>query len=74
MNNVVTIIQKEIYAEMTLNCDQNCIRLVPSLAWIMEKQGPRQVKIVGVKDEQQIADVLHGTVYGRLRLLQVIHV
>ena len=74
MNNVVTIVQKEIYAELTLNWDQTCIRLVHSLAWTMEKQGPRQVKIVGVKDEQQIADVLYGTVHGRLRLLQVIHV
>ena len=74
MNNVVTIVQKEICAELTLNWDQTCIRLVPSLAWTMEKQGPRQVRIVGVKDKQQIADVFHGTVHGRLLLLQVIHV
>ena len=76
MSNVVTIVQKEkeIYAEMTLNWDQTCIRLVPSLAWTMEKQGPRQVKIVGVKNKQQIAAVLYNNVHNRLLLLQVIHV
>ena len=52
MNNVVTIVQRAIYAEVTLNWDQTCIRLVPSLAWTVEKQGPRQVKIDGVKDKQ----------------------
>ena len=40
----------------------------------MEKQGARQVKIAGETDKQQIAAVLYGTVYGRLLLLQVIHV
>ena len=51
MNDVVTIVQKEINAELTLNWDQTCIRLVPSLAWTMEKQRPRQVKIDIVKDK-----------------------
>ena len=69
MSNVVTIVQKEkeIYAEMTLNWDQTCIRLVPSLAWTMEKQGPSQVK-------QQVTAVLYNNVHNRLLLLQVIQV
>lgn len=35
------VVMEEIPAELVLNCDKTCIKLVPSSVWMIERQAGR---------------------------------
>lgn len=67
------VVMEEISAELVLNWDQTGIKLMPSLVWMMERQGEKQVEMVGVNDKRQITAVFCGTMLGEFLPVQLIY-
>ena len=64
LDDIVEAPMEEIPAELILNCNQTGIKLVPCSSWTMEKQGEKQVEMVGANDKRQITAVFCGPLLG----------
>ena len=58
---------------LVFNFDQTGSKLVPVCEWTMEKQGSRQVPVVGKEDKREITVLLTVTATGKLLPPQVIY-
>ena len=66
------VVMEEITPELVLNWDQTGLNVVPASVWTMNKQGKRRVKMIGLKDKQQITVVFYGTIQGDFLPVQLI--
>ena len=65
LNNVVAVVMMDhIPPELILKWDQTGILLVPASTWTMDREGSRQLEIVGASDKRQIMEVLCWSLTG----------
>ena len=74
LNDVnATVDFEEIPPELILNWDQTGIRILPSSAWTMDKQGVKRVEVAGANDKRLITAIYCGSLTGDFLPLQVIY-
>ena len=67
------VVSNSIPLALVFNFDQTGSKLVPVCEWTMEKQGSRQVPVVGKEDKREITVLLTVTATGKLLPPQVIY-